>query len=148
MLCTPMLLLNSPTCVETMLLLCSDYHHLRHSLPKLCVLNFLREFLMEINQIVNNDNYSVFQATWKNLWAFVVLHFTSALHTMFLGCKSEWLLLACEQAHFRVFLCLRVLTSEPARRLECTYQWPHQGTPRHLYKHPLPKSKTFLSKSH
>lgn len=89
MLCTPVLLLNSPICVETMLLLCSDYHCLRHSLPKLCVLTFLREFLMEINQIVNNDNYSVFQATWENLGAFVVLHLTSALHTMSSGCKSE-----------------------------------------------------------
>lgn len=92
MLCTPVLLLNSPTCVETMLLLCSDYHHLRHSLPKLCVLTFLREFLMEINQIVNNNNnyyYSESRATWKNLLAFVVLHFTSALHTMSSGCKSE-----------------------------------------------------------
>ena len=37
---------------------------------------------MQINQIVNNSIYSVFQATWKNLLAFVVLHFTSALHTM------------------------------------------------------------------
>lgn len=92
MLCTPVLLLNSPICVETMLLLCSDYHCLRHSLPKLCVLTFLREFLMEINQIVNNNNnyyYSESRATWKNLLAFVVLHFTSALHTMSSGCKSE-----------------------------------------------------------